>query len=127
MEALFADINWLAVIVGAIAAFLVGWLWYSPVLFQKKWLTGIGISLDDQTPMAAAMGAQIFSTFLLAVVIGITMATASLGLAILIALTIAGIVKANGLYTQKSTYAIMVETGYILVMVAIMILTHIIF
>lgn len=29
----FALVNWLAVSVGTIVAFLAGWLWYSPKLF----------------------------------------------------------------------------------------------
>ncbi len=63
------------------------------------------------------MLAQAVGTFLLAWVIGITATTDSLALAILIALTIAALVKANGFFTQKSKYAIMMESGYILVMV----------
>ena len=33
----FGAVNWLAVGVGTVAAFMVGWLWYSPLLFGKKW------------------------------------------------------------------------------------------
>jgi hypothetical protein len=39
-------INWLAVIVAAIAAFGVGALWYSPLLFTKAWIRESGV---DQT------------------------------------------------------------------------------
>lgn len=38
------DINWLAVIVAAVAAFLVGALWYSPLLFAKAWQREVGIT-----------------------------------------------------------------------------------
>jgi ABC-type lipoprotein release transport system permease subunit len=31
------DINWLAAIVAGIAAFVIGGVWYSPVLFAKAW------------------------------------------------------------------------------------------
>lgn len=31
-------INWLAVIVAGIVIFMLGGLWYSPVLFAKKWI-----------------------------------------------------------------------------------------
>ncbi len=27
--------NWIAVVVGAVVSFLLGWLWYSPKLFGK--------------------------------------------------------------------------------------------
>lgn len=31
------DINWLAAIVAGVAAFVIGGVWYSPVLFAKAW------------------------------------------------------------------------------------------
>lgn len=127
MEELLTNVNWIATIVGAVVAFLLGWLWYSPVLFQKKWLEGVGVAPDDNAPMMHAMIAQIVATFLLAWVIAITATTDSLFFAILIAVTIAVIIKANGLFCKKSRYAIMVESGFILAMVAVMIAAHAIF
>lgn len=118
------NVNWLAVIVGAVAAFMAGWLWYSDMMFGQKWRDGIGIAVDDTSPMAQAMIAQAIGTFLLAWVIGITATTDSLMLAILIAVTIAVLIKAGGFFAQKSKYAIMVESSYILVMVLIMIIVH---
>lgn len=38
------DINWIAVIVAAIATFVVGGLWYSPLLFAKSWQREAGVS-----------------------------------------------------------------------------------
>ena len=34
----FASINWLAVLVAGISAFVVGGIWYSPGLFGKAWM-----------------------------------------------------------------------------------------
>ena len=118
------DVNWLAVGVGAVAAFLVGWVWYSDALFGKKWRDGIGIAPDDTTSMMPAMVSQIVGTALLAWVVGVTETTESIGLAILIAVTIAVLIKANGFFSQKSKYAITVESVYALVMVAVMIAAH---
>jgi hypothetical protein len=36
------QLNWLAVIVGALIYFALGALWYSPVLFQRQWQRSIG-------------------------------------------------------------------------------------
>lgn len=128
MEELLTGVNWTAVITGAVAAFVVGWVWYSPLMFAKKWAAGIGIDISDGSgPMGLAMIAQAAGTFLLAWVIGVTQTTDSTALAILIALAMTAIVKANGLFGQKSNYAIMVESVYILVMVAVMLLAHVIF
>ena len=38
------EINWIAVIVAAVASFALGGLWYSPVLFGKVWQREAGIS-----------------------------------------------------------------------------------
>lgn len=32
----YSAINWLAIVLGTVVAFLVGWVWYSPMLFVKK-------------------------------------------------------------------------------------------
>lgn len=36
MGELTTGVSWLAVIIGAIASFVLGWLWYSPKLFGPK-------------------------------------------------------------------------------------------
>lgn len=52
------EINWLAVILAAIAAFLVGAVWYSPLLFAKAWQREVGLSdaALAQGSMAKTMG-----------------------------------------------------------------------
>ncbi|MFN7118309.1 MAG: DUF1761 domain-containing protein [Saprospiraceae bacterium] len=35
----FSTINWLAVIAATVSAFVLGGLWYSPVLFGKAWMS----------------------------------------------------------------------------------------
>lgn len=127
MEDLIVDINWLAVIVGAVLAFMLGWLWYSPKLFGNKWAAAVGINMSAPSkPMSIAMLAQAVSTFLLAWVIGITERADSLSTAVLVGLMVAGLIKANGLFAQKPRYAVMVESSFILAMVAVMIATHVV-
>lgn len=38
------EVNWLAVLAATVAAFVLGGLWYSPVLFGKKWQVAAGLS-----------------------------------------------------------------------------------
>ena len=45
-------VNYLAVLVAAIAVFVLGWLWYSPLLFYKPWMRARG--LDPAVAMAGA-------------------------------------------------------------------------
>ena len=51
------EVNLLAVIAAAVASFLLGGLWYSPVLFAKAWQREAGVS-DAQ--LKSANMAQIF-------------------------------------------------------------------
>jgi hypothetical protein len=55
MEAITAGVSWIDVIVGAVLAFVLGWLWYSPQLFGKQWAAALGIELGSASsmPMAA--------------------------------------------------------------------------
>ncbi len=124
MEQLFINVDWSAVAVGFVVAFGLGWLWYSDIMFGEKWRAGIGIDPQDQTTMLPAMVSQAVGTFLLAWVVGITETTNAWAFALLIAVTIALIIKANGFFTQKSKFAIMVESGYIIVMVLVMLGVH---
>jgi hypothetical protein len=38
------DVNYLAVVLAALSAFVLGGLWYSPLLFGKKWMAACGQS-----------------------------------------------------------------------------------
>ena len=63
-------LNFWAVLVAAFSAFLVGGLWYSPVLFAKAWKRANGFTED---PPAAPM--KIFSlSFLFSLVMAFNMA-----------------------------------------------------
>jgi hypothetical protein len=46
-------VNYIAVLVAAIAVFVLGWLWYSPFLFYKPWMRARGLD-----PVAAMSGAK---------------------------------------------------------------------
>lgn len=39
-----STINWLAVLAAAISAFMLGGLWYSPVLFARPWMAASGVT-----------------------------------------------------------------------------------
>jgi hypothetical protein len=45
-------VNYLAVLVAAVVVFVLGWLWYSPLLFFKPWMRARG--LDPAAAMAGA-------------------------------------------------------------------------
>ncbi len=72
----FPAVNYLAVLVAAIVIFMLGGLWYSPVLFAKKW-----IALQDRTEeqmraqaAAANMPLMYISAFVCSLIIALIMA-----------------------------------------------------
>lgn len=73
-----SSINWLAVIVAAVAFFALGAIWYGP-LFGKKWQSGVGLSDDDMKN--ANMGKLFGSAFLFALIISFGMAMFFFGMA----------------------------------------------
>jgi hypothetical protein len=42
-----STINWLAVVVAALSAFIIGGIWYSPVLFANAWMSHSGLTSDQ--------------------------------------------------------------------------------
>lgn len=116
------NLNWLAVIVGTVVAFGVGWLWYGK-LFMAAWMKGSRLTPEDGSEMPmGAMALQVAGLFLLALVIGVTATTDALGTAILAILATAALVMSGHAFSKKSNAAILIDGGYILVAGAIMIL-----
>ena len=128
MSELTMNVDWIAVIAGGVASYLLGWLWYSPKLFGTKWGEGVGVPLGAASVMpVAAMVTQLIGTFLLAWVVGITAAHNALMMVILIVLMIVTLIIANGLFAKKSCYAIAVEAGFIVAMAVVMIAAQALF
>jgi hypothetical protein len=123
MEELLSNIEWVPVIVSFVLAYGLGWLWYSPTMFYEKWQAGKGGGLV-QHPMWMPMLAQGFSTFLLAVITNLATSDGHVGHAILVGVTIAGFIKANGLYSGKTRWAVGIEAGYVFVMVVLMVVVN---
>jgi len=122
------ELNWIAIIVGAIAAFMVGWLWYSQAVFGKKWAEGSKVELGSASAMPVfAMLAQLAAVFLLALVVGITATTDALVTAILAILAATAFVVSNGAFVKKSNYALIVDGGYIIISGVVMIVAQAIF
>ncbi len=65
------ELNWIAVIVAAVSAFVLGGLWYGP-LFQKKWMAYNGLTEEDaqNSHPAKVFGGAFVLSFLAAAVFG---------------------------------------------------------
>ena len=63
------DVNFLAVIISALVAFIIGGLWYSPILFGNAWMKSSGmIEKDIKKQKSKGMGKMYFIGFLMALV-----------------------------------------------------------
>lgn len=128
MNELTAGVSWIGVVVSFVLSFMLGWLWYSPKLFGKKWAEGVGVALSDGGAMpAAAMITQALGTFGLAWLFGITAASEALLTIILILVTIILFIVSNGKYARKSNTAVVIEAGYIFAMGVVMVICQGIF
>ena len=48
----FMDVNLWSVLVAAMAAMALGFLWYSPVLFARPWMVAMGYDPEDKVRIA---------------------------------------------------------------------------
>jgi hypothetical protein len=122
MSELTNNVNWLAVAIGFVLSFLLGWLWYGPKLFGTKWAEGVGAKPGNAGSMPMApMILQAIGTFLLAWLVGVTAGNNALATIMLVAITYMVMQAASGKFTGKSGYAIGTEVGYTAAMVVVMI------
>lgn len=67
-----SQINFLAVLVAAASSFLVGGLWYSPIMFSNAWMKENGFKEEDLKN--SNMGKVFGGSFILALVISFNLA-----------------------------------------------------
>ncbi|WP_299727442.1 DUF1761 domain-containing protein [uncultured Tateyamaria sp.] len=119
-----ALMNWAAVVVGTIAAFGLGMLWFSPKLFGKAWAAGSHDITTPDSPPILAMIIQFAGTALLALVVGITETNQAIMTAIGAIMAVALIVAGMDLFSQKSGKATMIDAGYVVAAGVVMILAQ---
>ncbi len=124
----FAEINWLSVIVATLAAFAIGGLWYSPVLFSKAWQREN--KLSDQeikgANMALIFGSSFLLNFISAVVLELFLGRQADVLTGLLAGLFVGLgwvatsLGTTYLFARKSLNLFIIDAGYFIVYFAVM-------
>ena len=71
-----ADLDLTAILVATVAGFVLGGLWYSPVVLGSAWLRALGKQTDELGNPSAAMSATFISCLLSAFVMALAVATA---------------------------------------------------
>lgn len=76
MQNAFQNLNWIAIVVAAVSAFILGGLWYSPLMFAKRWMKETGITEEStkDTNMLRLFGLafilSLIASFILAMFVG---------------------------------------------------------
>ena len=122
-----ANLNWVAVIFGTIAAFGLGMLWFSPRMFGKAWSAGSHNLTPPGSPPIIAMLLTFVALFLLALVVGMTETNQAIGTAIAAIFAAALIVGGMDLFSQKSGKATLIDSGYIVASGVLMVLAQAVF
>lgn len=60
----FSHVNWLAVLVAAVAYFMLGALWYTKIGFGTQWIKAAGIDMNRQDAKKGAGGIMILTLVL---------------------------------------------------------------
>lgn len=123
---IFSNINWLAVLVAAIAYFMLGAIWYSKALFGAKWAALVGINMNDPDK-GKGMAKMMTGTFVLILIacIGLALLVNRLDLTLLVSAfklaLITGIcfattaVSISFIYESRPTALYFIDCGYHLV------------
>jgi hypothetical protein len=129
------SLNWLAVLVAGISTMIVGFVWYSPLLFAKAWMREMGYDPDDkaksqemQKSAGPAYGASfvagLLSAFTLALILhGLQAQDLHVGLILgfHVWLGFVATVQLTGaLFARQSMKLFAINTGYQLVCYLIM-------
>ena len=119
-----SHVNWLAVLVAAVAYFMLGALWYSKALFGTKWAQLLKLDMSNPD-LKKGMGGMMISTFVLILVTCFGLATlivkvgfaqevgygTKLGLLTGLAFATTA-VSINYVYERKPTNLYLISNGY---------------
>ena len=131
----FMGINLWAVLVAALATMVIGFLWYSPLLFARPWMVLMGCDPNDKAKLAEmqksagpmyamSLAASVLSAAVLGKVIAIsTVNTALYGMKIGLAVWLGFVTTVqltNALFSKQPVKLYAINTGYQLVCYLVM-------
>ncbi len=127
-------VNWVAVLAAAVMGFVVGGIWYGPIM-GKKWMGAVGLSEEEirSGNMAAIYGGALAFSLLASWTLAHTFASYAVNLSFSVkVLTAVGIaagfilpaIGTNYLFSQKSKTLFFIDAGYWLLFYAAMGAVH---
>ncbi len=128
MQEITSNVSWIAVIVGAVAAFIIGGLWYSPKVFGTKWAEGSGLKdWESGDVPASAMVMNFIGLLLMSWFVSVTAANGALLTVILATLAFTVLAMSGGMFIRQSAYARNANAGYWVVALVVMVIANGIF
>ena len=128
MMEITSGVSWSGVVAGGVASFLLGWLWFSPMLFGKKWAEAHGVQLGAASSMPVmAMVAQFLGLFLVSWFVGVTAVTSALATAVLALLGFAMLYDSGAMFVKVPTVGRLINLGYWVVSFVVMVICQGIF
>ncbi|NUN10890.1 MAG: DUF1761 domain-containing protein [Ignavibacteriaceae bacterium] len=124
----FTDINYLAVFVAALAGFIIGAIWYSPLLFSKVWVRETGLKEEElkNANMVKIFGTSFVLMFIQSVMLSSFVADEEGALFRMIAgmiIAVGWIVTSIGvlfLFERRSFKLFLIDAGYFVVTFMVM-------
>jgi hypothetical protein len=121
-------VNWLAVLVAGISAFVLGGVWYSPALLGKAWMTENKMTVDDvrRGNKGKIFGWSFLLSLVMAANLGMFISTPELNLlqgitfGSLTGLWIFCGIAIVGLFEHKTARYIFINGGYMIVALTLM-------
>ncbi|MEZ5694078.1 MAG: DUF1761 domain-containing protein [Altererythrobacter sp.] len=129
-----SEVNWLAIVVAALAGFVIGGVWYGPVM-GKKWVGAVGLDVEQikQGSMGLIYGGAFAFSLLASWTLAHTFATYAQDLSIPVkVMTASGValgfivpaIGTNYLFSQKGKALFFIDAGYWLLFYTAMGLVH---
>ena len=125
---LLTNVSWVGVLVATIAGLVIGFVWYAPQVFGRRWAAGAGIELPSGTPAPGILAGTVVLALITAYVLAVlAKATAvaniadGLVLGILVWLGFVMTWSAQGLlFEKRPTDYVLINIGQGLVSLAVM-------
>jgi hypothetical protein len=123
-------VNLWAVLVSALATMVVGFVWYSPLLFARRWMVLMGLDPDDKAKIAemqksagpsyalslvaSALAAAVLGKIIAIATIGTALYGMKAGLAVWLGF-VTTVQLTNSLFSRQPAKLYAINTGYQLV------------
>ena len=121
------SLNWLAIVAAAVATFILGGLWYSPIMFYGPWLRASGLTEESVKGGNPAMiyGVSLVLQVIAAVVLAMFLAKRDFGFVVAASLSVgvAWVATAMGvtyLFERRPLSLFLIDAGYHIVAYGLM-------